>query len=317
MTLNTNVLHYDPMRVEITHPLVLRGDQKTLLTMHSFLNVMNVLISSLQLIDFAVPDKGSLDRSLSRCRAVVDSLTDSGEAIKQAQMIGDTKDFILGEIEQIYREQKIEGKTRKEIEEMEENIKSCFSILEIRVREILSRQSQPEEWIPHSIETLRNNFFNVFRAIERNAQGRYRIVYNAADQTESDYLVNLVFIGNKKGTILMPGIVQDVFRDLLANARKYTPPGKRINGRLENTGPLLSITVADQGKGIPPEKIADTVNFGYRAENVADTTTYGGGFGLTKAYFVTRQFNGRMWIDSELEKGTEIYISIPVPPKYR
>jgi len=55
------------------------------------------------------------------------------------------------------------------------------------------------------------------------------------------------------------------------------------------------------------------VAFGKRASNVDDQATMGGGFGLTKAYLVSRQFGGRMWIDSRPGAGTRITISIPRP----
>ena len=44
-----------------------------------------------------------------------------------------------------------------------------------------------------------------------------------------------------------------------------------------------------------------------------DKATMGGGFGLTKAYLVTRQFGGRMWIASRPGAGTRITLSIPRP----
>ena len=49
-----------------------------------------------------------------------------------------------------------------------------------------------------------------------------------------------------------------------------------------------------------------------------DTSTMGGGFGLTKAYFVCKQYQGRMWIASEPGKGTFIEIKIPgrTPPSH-
>jgi signal transduction histidine kinase len=39
----------------------------------------------------------------------------------------------------------------------------------------------------------------------------------------------------------------------------------------------------------------------------------GGGFGLTKAFLVTKQFGGRMWIKSELGVGTRITLKLPRP----
>ncbi|MFP4244276.1 MAG: sensor histidine kinase, partial [Ectothiorhodospira sp.] len=108
-----------------------------------------------------------------------------------------------------------------------------------------------------------------------------------------------------------PAVFQDVIRDLLANARKYTPPGGRILAGLKDTGSELRFVVEDSGMGIPEHQIQQVVDFGFRADNVRDRRTQGGGFGLTKAYWVTRRCGGRMWIDSALGLGTRIRIQLP------
>ena len=64
-------------------------------------------------------------------------------------------------------------------------------------------------------------------------------------------------------------------------------------------------------------RVERLVLFGKRAANVSHRVTRGGGFGLTKAYYITRRYHGRMWIDSETgkdgSKGTRIEIRIPNP----
>jgi signal transduction histidine kinase len=73
----------------------------------------------------------------------------------------------------------------------------------------------------------------------------------------------------------------------------------------------LRFMVEDTGRGIPPDEITNVVQFGQRASNVGDVRTMGGGFGLTKAVFVTKQFGGRFWISSEVGAGTRIRIVLP------
>jgi signal transduction histidine kinase len=111
----------------------------------------------------------------------------------------------------------------------------------------------------------------------------------------------------------MPPVLQDVMRDLIANARKYTEPGGEITAGLVDNGKELRFVVADTGRGIPSDEVRQVVEFGKRGSNVDDKETMGGGFGLTKAYLVTRQFGGRIWITSRPGAGTRIAISIPRP----
>jgi signal transduction histidine kinase len=58
-------------------------------------------------------------------------------------------------------------------------------------------------------------------------------------------------------------------------------------------------------------EVERVVEYGRRASNVGNTKTMGGGFGLTKAYLVARQFGGRMWIETELGRGTRVEIALP------
>jgi len=107
-------------------------------------------------------------------------------------------------------------------------------------------------------------------------------------------------------------------RDLIANARKYTPPGGEITAALYQDAHGTKFLVKDTGRGIPPAEIEQVVHFGKRASNVSTVRTLGGGFGLTKAFLVTKQFGGRFWIGSELGKGTNISIWLPpVAPDQR
>ncbi|MFC1620246.1 sensor histidine kinase, partial [Candidatus Neomarinimicrobiota bacterium] len=191
------------------------------------------------------------------------------------------------------------------------NIESIFAVLDVRVREILARAQQPDLWVNHNISDLTGNFINLFTAVEQNAGGRYHIVYNIASKHTLDYFVNFGITSVDGDTICMPSILQDVMRDLILNARKYTDLGGSIIAGLDDDGEWLSFVVEDTGKGIPADQLGHVVEYGARARNVQDQETKGGGFGLTKAWFVTQQFGGRMWIDSEENEGTTITLQIP------
>jgi signal transduction histidine kinase len=171
----------------------------------------------------------------------------------------------------------------------------------------------PERWGAFEIDRLRAEFGAVFSAIEKHSRGRYRILYNAARQEAADYYVDLKLEAESGTAIWMPPIFQDVMRDLVANARKYTSPGGHITAALYQDRAALRFVVADTGRGIPEAELAQVVQFGRRASNVGDVRTLGGGFGLTKAFLVTKRFGGRFWLASELGKGTRIRISIPRP----
>ncbi|MFW5715006.1 MAG: ATP-binding protein, partial [bacterium] len=150
-----------------------------------------------------------------------------------------------------------------------------------------------------------------FDAVEQNSRGSYRFVENIALKDDRSYFVDLQFHSANADRITMPLLVKDVFRDLVANARKYTDPGGNILAGVFQDAEHLRMLVEDNGRGIPEESIESVVDFGIRAGNAISKTSYGGGFGLTKAYYITKNFGGRMWIESEINYYTRIKVVIP------
>jgi signal transduction histidine kinase len=299
--------------MEITHDLNVSIEEETLLDMHSVLNVLNIIVLELHTIAEEIQDSSELLHLHDRTAEAADQLRDPQHAEETVQHVDDfirtlssTMDTVIDEAGASHQPAVIESRA---------NLESIFTILRVRAREIVARHRDPDAWVEHDVDQLRGNFTSVLQAIERNSHGGYRIVYNVAEHEEHDYLVHFEITSADGRTIRMPAIFQDVMRDLLANARKYTQPGGEINAGLYNSGAELRFVVQDTGVGIPQEEIQTILEFGNRATNVRDRVTRGGGFGLTKAYYVTRKFGGRMWIDSTTEapSGTHIEIRIPVP----
>ena len=200
-----------------------------------------------------------------------------------------------------------------EVQESKDNIESVFHVLQVRVQEILDRLDNPKKWGVYTKQKLLANFMQVFAAIEKNSKGNYGFVYKLAAQGGQDYYIHMDLQSIGSDEIYMPSVFQDVMRDLIANARKYTLPGGNVLAGLLDDGQCLRFAVEDNGCGIPGDEIESVVDFGYRGSNVEAKRTMGGGFGLTKAYWVTKQFAGRMWISSAVDKGTRVDIHIPYP----
>ncbi len=296
--------------MEITQPLDLSPQQLKQLELHSVLNILNILTHHLLQLSRELGNLQILGPSLDRIQDISAILHSDEELLDPAEKVDTNKAALYRNIEHAlsaYPHKREDPQVQTTLS----LIDSVTDILEIRARELITRKRRQELWNDHSVERLYQNFFEVFSAIQRNSGGSYRIVYDPAQQDASDYLVELEITGQQEGQLRMPAVFQDVLRDLLANARKYTSPGGRIAAQLREERDRLLIEVSDTGRGIPQDELENIVSFGNRGRNVQDKQSYGGGFGLTKAYFVTRQFNGRMWIASELGSGTRITITVP------
>ena len=298
--------------VEITAIAPLSSGEQSLLDLHSVLNVLNVLRCELSVLGLMVADEEEfLREGLDVCHALVASLSDHEAGLQAARSIDAFEAVVFGELKSKVPADSPQCSAHDVLETIA-NLQSVFAILKVRAREILARAAEPERWQEFDCDAVRSDFRAVFAALEKNSKGRWRILFNPARQEPNDYYVDLR-IDTEGPTLCMPPVFKDVMRDLIANARKYTAPGGRITAAFYEDHDAIRFVVEDTGRGIPESELQQVVEFGKRGSNVSDVRTMGGGFGLTKAFLVTKQFGGRFWVASEVGAGTRIRIRIPRP----
>jgi PAS domain S-box-containing protein len=103
-----------------------------------------------------------------------------------------------------------------------------------------------------------------------------------------------------------------IVQNLVSNAVKYTPQGGRITISSVVEHNELVLSVKDTGYGIPVEAQGKMFTKFYRADNILDKETNGSGLGLYMVRAILNQVGGRVWFESELDKGTTFHVSIPV-----
>lgn len=104
--------------------------------------------------------------------------------------------------------------------------------------------------------------------------------------------------------------MQQVIASLLANAIKYSPAGSRVTVRMEEQGADAQVSVEDQGMGIAPEVLPLIFDRFFRTRETV-TGPHGLGLGLYISKVLVESQDGRIWIDSELEKGTIVSFRLP------
>lgn len=300
---------------EITTIPPLGPGETSRLNLHSLLNILNVLYGELTLLGLSLAHNPELlHPALTECDGIRTDFVDPAASLRHAADLPRTSARINAVVAAALAAQPDKA-ADPEVQESLANIRSVFHVLEVRARELLARSEAPDRWFEVPIEELRADFRDIFAAIEKNSHGRYRILYNLALQEAADYYIDFAIESQDQRVVSLPLVFKDVMRDLMANARKYTAPGGTISAGLYETANTLKFSVQDTGRGIPADELQTVVHYGKRGSNIGSVRTMGGGFGLTKAFLVTKQFGGRFWIRSELGVGTRIRIEIPRPKK--
>ena len=118
----------------------------------------------------------------------------------------------------------------------------------------------------------------------------------------------------------LPSVVADerwlglVLDNLISNALKFTRPGGRVRLETQDKGEFLMVSVCDDGIGIPPSDREKVFERFYRASNRAEVNAPGTGLGLAIAREVIAKHGGKIWLDSELGKGTTFHFVVPAAP---
>ncbi|HVU59701.1 MAG TPA: ATP-binding protein [Candidatus Saccharimonadales bacterium] len=107
-----------------------------------------------------------------------------------------------------------------------------------------------------------------------------------------------------------PERLREVITNLFDNAVKYTDEGKVTIG-LTGNDQVVQFFVRDTGFGIPAEDIPHMFQKFYRVDNSATRTIGGTGLGLFISRKIIELYGGRIWVESELGKGSTFYINLP------
>ncbi|MCB0039163.1 MAG: ATP-binding protein [Caldilinea sp.] len=104
--------------------------------------------------------------------------------------------------------------------------------------------------------------------------------------------------------------IRQVLLNLLTNAMRYTEQGTVHLGATCNAEEV-TVLVQDSGRGIAPDKLARAFEAFDRLDE--EELTHGSGLGLAVSKKFVDLHRGRMWIESEPEKGTTVGFTLPLP----
>jgi two-component system phosphate regulon sensor histidine kinase PhoR len=104
----------------------------------------------------------------------------------------------------------------------------------------------------------------------------------------------------------------EVLQNLLDNATQYTLAGGTITVSAEARNAEVIFTVADTGIGIPTADQPRIFERFYRVDAARSRELGGTGLGLSIAKHIVEVHGGRIWVDSEIGRGSRFHFSVPV-----
>ena len=105
--------------------------------------------------------------------------------------------------------------------------------------------------------------------------------------------------------------MMQVIVNLITNAVKYSAAGTSINVKVSVFGDEVKIDITDQGIGMPAEYLSQIFNQFYRI-SPHDHQAKGMGLGLFIAKEIMEVHMGKIWVESEVNKGSSFHISFPL-----
>jgi signal transduction histidine kinase len=105
--------------------------------------------------------------------------------------------------------------------------------------------------------------------------------------------------------------VKQVMLNLLINAVKFTPEGGSVTVSARRNADVVEVAVRDTGVGIAPEDRAWIFEEFQQARSYPGRSTEGTGLGLTLSKRFVELHGGRIWVESDLGKGSVFTFTLP------
>jgi PAS domain S-box-containing protein len=108
-----------------------------------------------------------------------------------------------------------------------------------------------------------------------------------------------------------PFCLEQIFRNLLENAVKFSASGQRIEIEAEAGDDEVVFSVLDRGNGIPARDVDRVFEPFYRSDEVISAGAQGAGLGLAVCERFARMQGGRIWAEARQGGGTAFRFTVP------
>lgn len=109
-----------------------------------------------------------------------------------------------------------------------------------------------------------------------------------------------------------PKNIEEIFNNLISNAINYSPEGGQVTVSAQGLGEYMEIKVEDTGVGISPEELPKIFDKFYRVKHPKTRQVTGTGLGLAIVKGIVDAHQGKIDVESIVDKGTIFKILLPM-----
>jgi two-component system sensor histidine kinase ChvG len=152
-----------------------------------------------------------------------------------------------------------------------------------------------EPQIRVDLAKLADDIVAIYRDTSRDGDARVQLVLQGVD-------------GRTGGVMGREGPLGQVLRNLIENARSFSPPGGEVLVTLARTTspqarPMLRLTVEDSGPGVPPDKLEKVFERFYTDRPQGAKFGNNSGLGLSIVRQIVETHRGRVWAENRMTDG--------------
>jgi len=186
-----------------------------------------------------------------------------------------------------------------EIEDIAKNINTSAKITNKLLEDILLWARTQQGKIPYKPQklSLSSTCRNILEILNPSAYAKNIAIYDSSvDHTDvySD-----------------ADMLKTILLNLVSNAIKFTYSGGKITINAEQNSENVIISVSDNGIGIPPENLTKLFNISEVLTTKGTAGETGTGLGLLLCKEFVEKHGGKIWVDSEVGKGSQFKFTLP------
>jgi len=126
--------------------------------------------------------------------------------------------------------------------------------------------------------------------------------------------ISINFQSNTLNVFADQNMLETVLRNLISNSIKYTRAGGKIEIQTNNKEDYLELSISDTGIGMSKEVLDKLFVIGEQESLDGTSGEKGTGLGLILCKDFIEKHNGKIWVESQPDKGSSFYIAIPHKP---